>query len=166
MIRCARSLITTTLAILSTSVFANDHLRDPPLIQIGGGYFNVLRYKRCGQVQIEYKWSPVVYTLRPFVGVTGTVHQSGYLYGGIGLDLFIGKYFVLTPSFAPGLYYRGHGKNLGYPLEFRSSIEAAVIFKKNYRLGVQFYHISNASLGHKNPGEESLIFFLAIPITL
>ena len=136
----------------------------PPLLQIGGGFFNVLRTKYCGQGSIEYKRSPVVYQLRPFVGFLMTTKKSVYVYGGVGYDFFIGKHFVLTPSFAPGVYYRGQGKDLGFTLEFRSSIEAAVDFCKHHRLGVQFYHISNASLGHKNPGEESLVFFLAIPL--
>lgn len=147
-----------------SSAIASEKSQDPPLLQIGGGFFNVLRTKYCGQGSIEYKWSPVVYKLRPFVGFLMTTKQSAYVYGGIGYDLFIGKRFVLTPSFAPGLYYRGQGKNLGFPLEFRSSLEAAVIFYRQYRLGAQFYHISNASLSHRNPGEESLVFFLSIPL--
>lgn len=141
-----------------------ENSQDPPLLQIGGGVFNVLRTKYCGQGSIEYKWSPVVYKLRPFIGFLMTTKQSAYVYGGIGYDLFIGEKFVITPSFAPGLYYRGQGKNLGFPLEFRSSLEAAVLFYGQYRLGAQFYHISNASLGHRNPGEESLVFFLSIPL--
>ncbi len=145
-------------------VNAGEKMPDPPLIQIGGGFFNVLRTKYCGQGSIEYKWSPVIYKLRPFVGFLLTTKQSAYVYGGIGYDIFIGRKFVLTPSFAPGIYYRGEGKDLGFPLEFRSSLEAAFVFCRQHRLGAQFYHISNASLGHKNPGEESLVFFLSIPL--
>ena len=94
-----------------------------------------------------------------------TVKESLYAYGGLGYDIFIGKNFALTPSFAPGLYYRGNGKKLWFPLEFRSSIEAAAVFGGQHRIGAQFYHISNASLGRKNPGAEALVFFLAIPLS-
>jgi lipid A 3-O-deacylase len=136
----------------------------PPLLQGSVGIFNVMRPKKQVQGQIEYKWSPLTYTLRPFVGLMGTQKGSVYAYGGFGLDLFVNHRIVVTPSFAPGLYVRGNGKNLGYPLEFRSALEVAVVFKTGARFGGQFYHISNASLGHKNPGEESIVLFLAIPL--
>jgi hypothetical protein len=43
-------------------------------------------------------------------------------------------------------------------------MEIAYEFKWKSRVGAQFYHISNASLAHKNPGAESLIFYYAIPL--
>ena len=46
-------------------------------------------------------------------------------------------------------------RDLGYELEFRSGIEIGYVFCNKSRLGVHFYHISNASLGRKNPGEEA-----------
>lgn len=145
--------------------YAGEIPLDPPLIQIGGGVFDIIHHdKRHAMAQVEYKWSPIVYKLRPFVGLMATDNESAYLYGGFGFDIFIGRYFVVTPSFAPGLYWQGHGKNLGYPIEFRSSVEAAVVFGGQHRLGLQFYHLSNASLANKNPGVECLVLFLAIPL--
>jgi lipid A 3-O-deacylase len=154
-----------SLVLVSAGLFSKEQNFDPPLIQIGGGAFNVTKHKRSAMVQLEYKWRPVVAKLRPFVGLMATDKESLYAYGGIGYDIFIGNNFALTPSFAPGLYYRGKGKNLGYPLEFRSSIEAAAVFGGQHRIGAQFYHVSNASLGKKNPGAEALVFFLAIPLS-
>jgi hypothetical protein len=153
------------LIFFCSPAFSAEQSFDPPLIQIGGGAFNVTKHKRSALVQFEYKWRPVVAKLRPFVGLMATDKESVYAYGGVGYDLFIGKNFALTPSFAPGLYYRGKGKNLGFPLEFRSSIEAAAVFGGQHRIGAQFYHLSNASLSHKNPGAEALVFFLAIPLS-
>lgn len=149
--------------ILTVDLFGKRE--DPPLLQVGVGIFHLRRPQKWqGQASIEYKWHPLVYTLRPFVGIMGTQKGSLYGYGGFGLDLFIHNRFVITPSLAAGLYYRGHGKNLGYPLEFRSSLEAAFVFKSEGRLGLQMSHISNASLGHKNPGAESLVLFYSIPL--
>jgi hypothetical protein len=140
-------------------------MEHPPLLQVGVGIFHLRRpHKWQGQGSIEYKFRPLVYTLRPFVGMMGTQKASLYWYGGFGLDLFIRQAFVITPSLAAGIYYRGHGKNLGYPLEFRSSLEFAFVLKREARIGLQIYHISNASLGHKNPGEESLVLFYSIPL--
>ncbi len=150
----------TLMGLCGSSLAADD----PPLLQIGGGVFNVLRTRWCGQFQLEYKFRPPVYKLRPFVGIFTTTQLSTYIYGGVGYDVFIGKYFVVTPSFAPGIYFQGHGKNLWFPLEFRSSIEGAVVFCGGYRIGGQFYHISNASIGHKNPGVEAVLGFISIPL--
>ena len=151
--------------VLFAYVEAKNESFDPPLIQIGGGPFNVTKHKRSALVQLEYKWRPVVSKLRPFVGLMVTTRESLYAYGGLGYDIFMGKNFCMTPSFAPGLYCRGNGKKLWFPLEFRSSIEAAAVFGGQHRIGAQFYHISNASLGRKNPGAEALVFFLAIPLS-
>ncbi|MBI2742440.1 MAG: acyloxyacyl hydrolase [Chlamydiales bacterium] len=130
---------------------------------IGVGVFNIVRHHRPWQYQVEYRWD-VKYHLRPLVSLMATDKGSLYFCAGLGYDIFMGKYLVLTPSFAPGLYVRGSGKSLHFPLEFRSSMDLAYILPNKGRLGAQFYHISNASLGHKNPGAESLIFYYAVPI--
>jgi len=94
----------------------------------------------------------------------GTSKATLYVYGGLAGDIFLSKSTVLTPSFAPGLYFKGNGKELGLILEFRSSMEIAYILPNYARVGAQFYHLSNASLGYKNPGSESLVFFYSIPL--
>ena len=117
--------------------------------------------------QAEYRFNAEIYRkghflLRPLAEVMATGTGSSYFYGGIAFD-FIFKHFAFTPSFAPGIYFKGGGKDLYYPLEFRSTFEMAGILSNKGRLGFQFYHISNASLGRKNPGTECLVFFYAIP---
>ena len=69
----------------------------------------------------------------------------------------------MTPSFIPGVYCKGSGKDLGYPLEFRSSLELAYEWCCKARLSGQFYHISNASLSKKNPGANALALIFCIP---
>lgn len=94
----------------------------------------------------------------------GTARGSGYLYAGLNFDLLIQERLVLSPGFAAGYYWQGGGKDLGFPLEFRTGVELSYVFADQYRLGVHFYHLSNASLGRRNPGEESFVFFYDIPI--
>ncbi|MDN3503960.1 MAG: acyloxyacyl hydrolase [Rhabdochlamydiaceae bacterium] len=136
-----------------------------PLLTFGTGIFNTFKTPKTMQFQMEYRTALSIAMARPFIGMFTTTKFNYYLYAGIGWDLHFSKYLVVTPSFAPGIYFQGHDKNLGYPLEFRTSLEVAYKFPSKARLGVQFYHISNASIGEKNPGEESLIFFYSIPIT-
>ena len=93
-----------------------------------------------------------------------TIEGTSYLYAGLNFDLFAGEKIVIAPGFAAGWYRAGGGKNLAVILEFRSGVELAWQFEDASRLGVHFYHLSNASLGSRNPGEESLVLFYDIPI--
>lgn len=128
-------------------------------VSLGIGVFNIVKPNRTAQYQIEYKWKYSFLGIQPFVSFFFTNQQSFYMCSGICYDIYMGRKLVLTPSFAPGLYFRGKGKDLGFPLEFRSSMALSYQFENKNRIGVQFYHISNASLGRRNPGEESLIFY-------
>lgn len=139
-------------------------------LSFAGGAFDIVREKhRTAEFEIEWKpgiaWSPwEELTFRPVLGVMGTVLKTVYVYGGINFDLLFFDRIVFAPGFAAGYYARGDGKNLGYPIEFRSGIELGWQFQNKCRLGLHFYHLSNASLGHKNPGEESLVMYYDIPL--
>jgi lipid A 3-O-deacylase len=139
----------------------------PDLLSVGSGINDIIRKpRRCAMVRIEYKSHLEWATIRPMVGFFLTAKKATYLYGGFGFDWVIARHFLFSPNFAVGYYQKGEDKDLGFPLEFRSGAEVGWVFNNEMRLGAHFYHISNASLGHKNPGSESLVFFLAIPISL
>ena len=142
-----------------------DRKPTPKFLNIGMGVYDIIHDPHHLLLQLEYRsfFTKCTY-LRPLIGIMGTEKATLYLYAGLAGDIFLGKYFVLTPSFAPGLYLKGKGKNLGFPLEFRSSMELAYILPNQGRIGAQFYHLSNASFGYKNPGSESLLFFYSIPL--
>lgn len=141
----------------------------PSLISIGGGVFNITRKNhKAALLQCEYKGNPFfgkrLFKVRPLLAALVTFKGSFWMGGGVNFDIFLGRPFILTLGFAPGFYIQGHGKNLGYPLEMRSSIELAYRFKNSSRFGAQFYHLSNGSLSKRNPGAEVLSFFYAFPI--
>ncbi|MGE5195791.1 MAG: acyloxyacyl hydrolase, partial [Anaerolineae bacterium] len=129
------------------------------LLSMGMGTYNVTGQRQKILYQAEYKWKPPAYDLRPQAGIFTTNVGATYVYGGVGYDFFIGKRVVLTPSFSPGIYFKGKGKDLGFPVEFRSAIELAFRFKNEGRLGAEFYHISNAHLSRRNPGVNILVGF-------
>jgi hypothetical protein len=146
-----------------TSVFAVKETAD--WVSLGIGVQNLLRPKyRTGEMRIEYKPHYHYSVLYPLAGLMATWKGAVYLYGGFCLDFVIGHHFLISPDFAAGFYHQGGGRDLGYPIEFRSGIEVGWQFKSLARVGVHFYHISNASLGKRNPGEESLVFFMAFPL--
>jgi lipid A 3-O-deacylase len=93
-----------------------------------------------------------------------TLEGAFNIYGGFGLEVPLGERLLVRGSFAPGFYDRGGGKDLGLGLEFRSSVEVAWRFERGWRLGAELYHISNGSLGDTNPGNNSLLLNLTIPV--
>ena len=95
--------------------------------------------------------------LSPITGGFLTEKNAFYLYSGVQAEYKIGS-LNFTPSFAPGYYNYGNGKDLGYPLEFKSEVQLTLDLTKTSHLGVSYNHISNASLGTKNPGANSYMF--------
>lgn len=157
----------TSLFLLSCSLLycrALDNTGMVPLLSFGVGAFNVLKTPKSAQFQLEYKTALSLIMARPFIGMFTTTRLNYFLYAGIGWDLHFSKRLVVIPSFAPGVYFQGKDKDLGYPLEFRTCLEVAYKFDNKARLGIQFYHISNASIGSRNPGEESLMIYYALPL--
>lgn len=143
-------------------------IQELKLFNVGAGVFNIIRNKKSVNFQVEYRSDFPFYQnsmlfFRPLIGVMGTSTGSGYIYTGIAFEIFLTDFLVFTPSFAPGIYIKGRGMELGFPLEYRSSAEISYRFKNQSRFGVMFYHISNASLSFKNPGTECLVFFYSIP---
>jgi len=96
-------------------------------------------------------------TLSPITGGFVTENQALYAYTGVEWNFDLGP-INFTPSFAPGLYGEGDGKDLGHILEFKSEVQASINFSENSSLGMSYNHISNASLGDKNPGANSYMF--------
>ena len=95
--------------------------------------------------------------LSPITGLMMTADSSSYFYTGVQAEYKIGK-LNLVPSFAPGLYTMGDGKDLGSPLEFKSELQVSIDILPGTKLGYSQSHLSNADLGDKNPGADSYMF--------
>ena len=95
--------------------------------------------------------------ISPVTGFMLTENSATYAYTGIQAQYNLGKLKVL-PSFTPGLYGQGDGKDLGHIVEFKSELQFALDIFSNSELGFSYNHISNASLGEKNPGANSYMF--------
>ena len=96
-------------------------------------------------------------TISPITGGFLTENNAFYLYSGVQTEYDLGS-LKITPSFAPGYYHEGNGKDLGYPLEFKTEVQVSLELFENTRFGMSYNHISNASLGTKNPGANSYTF--------
>ena len=92
--------------------------------------------------------------LSPITGAFITADNAGYVYTGVQAQYKIGA-LNITPSFMPGLYYQGDGKDLGHVLEFKSEVQLSLDLSQSTELGFSYNHLSNASIGDKNPGANS-----------
>ncbi len=137
---------------------------DPPFLALGVGFFDINDNEEAAEFRIEYRSARRLWIFKPFGGLMASSDAAIYGYGGILLDVFFGRRWVLTPSFAGGLYEDGSGKDLGHTVEFRSALELAYRFDSRARVGLSLYHISNASLAENNPGSEVLTLVYSIPL--
>ena len=95
--------------------------------------------------------------LSPISGAMLTADNASYFYTGVQANYKIGA-LNFTPSFAPGYYNEGDGKDLGHALEFKSEVQLSLELPKETQFGFSYNHLSNASLGTKNPGANSYMF--------
>ena len=97
--------------------------------------------------------------ISPITGGFITENSAVYVYSGIEWNIDMGS-FEFTPSFAPGLYHEGDGKDLGHVLEFKTEVQLSYTLSDKTSFGMSYNHVSNASLGDKNPGANSYEFNL------
>jgi len=138
---------------------------DPDFLSFSAGSYDWNRQKEQGaEFRLEYRSDTKLWVFKPFAALAATSTGQGFLGAGVLVDVFLGRRFVVTPSFAPHFYTGGNSKlDLDYPVEFRSQLEVAYRFDDRSRLGLAVSHYSNASLGDTNPGTESAMLYYSVP---
>jgi lipid A 3-O-deacylase len=141
-----------------------DHSKD--YVALYGGYYDISMNDGDNAVQVgaDYRFASIYRGIRPAVGGNVSTDGSVYGYGGLFWDLALTDSIILTPNFVAGAYGKGDGKDLGHVIEFRSGIELSYQFENERRMGVHYNHISNAGIGSRNPGAETLMLVLQQPI--
>ena len=91
---------------------------------------------------------------KPVTGGFMTGKSSVYLYTGVEGQYGVGP-LKIQPSFTPGYYEKGSGKDLGSALEFKSEIKVGVDIFDNSSIGYSYSHISNNDWGEVNPGTDN-----------
>jgi lipid A 3-O-deacylase len=157
------ALVLAAAAFMLACASAPAMADDPDFLVLSGGMHDINDNRTAAEARIEYRSDIDLSVFRPFTGFMITNDSAMYGYGGVFMDLFFGRRFVVQPSFAAGAYSRGGGKNLGHWIEFRSQIEFAYRFDDRSRLGLSVSHISNASISDNNPGTESVVLTWAVP---
>lgn len=143
------------------TAFAAARGGDLPRVIAGVGIFDVARDGET-EGRVEFRLGRSFLIFNPMVGVLGTASGATYGYAGLNFDVNLPGPYDFALNSAVGAYHRGDGRNLGGVIEFRSGIEFHYSMLKFVGLGVGYHHISNASLYKRNPGANSLSFFLKL----
>tara|TARA_Y100001960_G_scaffold324330_1_gene404511 strand:+ start:1473 stop:2015 length:543 start_codon:yes stop_codon:yes gene_type:complete len=138
---------------------------DPDLLSVSLGAFDTFDDKTAVEGRVEYRSDLSLWNFKPLSGLMITTDKTLYGYLGILIDLYFGQRVVITPSFAPGAWSRGDGKDLGHWIEFRSQLEFAYRLDDRSRIALSISHMSNAGLDSTNPGEESVMLTYAVPFS-
>jgi hypothetical protein len=96
-------------------------------------------------------------------GLAATADEAVWAYAGASWSWEPGGKWRFRPGFAVSVFEHGDGKDLGGPIEFRSSLEATYRVRQHLRLGLLVYHLSNAGIYDLNPGSNSLVFVVGFP---
>jgi lipid A 3-O-deacylase len=116
-------------------------------------------------VSLEARWHRDWHRLRPWGGVT--LVDSGSWFAGAGAiyDIPLSRHARLALGSGP-FYYTAeeNDDDLGFRLEFYSFAELSWEWSRERRLGLRVGHLSNAGLGRRNPGTETLSLLVSLPL--
>ena len=162
--RCALGILILVTVSTSSSLRAEDGGRTRS-VSFATGWFDFNRQRdEAFETRLEYRVGLARRPLRGVAVATLTDDSSLFVGAGVGYQIDLGRRWAVTPSFVPGYYRKGNGKDLGYPLEFRSQIELGYNLAGGSRVTIALSHLSNGGLGSRNPGEESLTIGFEFPL--
>ena len=147
--------------LISSSIIAEDTKKvsnDNTMFNIYSGMFDFSdNGKRSALIGFQHQNTDLnratfLGNLSPITGFMFTADSAAYLYTGVQAQYSLGPLNII-PSFTPGLYNKGDGKDLGHLLEFKSEVQISLSLFQNSQLGLSYNHLSNASLGEKILGQ-------------
>ncbi|AJE45481.1 acyloxyacyl hydrolase [Celeribacter indicus] len=117
-----------------------------------------------GEVYLRYGFDRRYGPFQPIVGLSYA--DTGNFWAGFGgawnlfdLDGFYGELSVMA-----GLYDNSGDADLGSALEFRSGLELGYEWDNGVRLGLSVDHRSNANTASDNPGMETVLLRVSVPV--
>lgn len=114
-------------------------------------------------VGAEYRFKPFPDPrLAVSAGATWAENGAAYAFGSLGYDFRLGRAWVLTPTFAAGLFEGGGDLQLGHAVEFKTGLRLGRRVGR-YQFALQVSHLSNAGLAESNLGSEVVEFAIGIP---
>jgi hypothetical protein len=153
-------------AVFGTTIAATPATAEEgPELAVSAGAYDIAKTKSI-EGGLEYRFPSRAWGLVPMAGVTATEDGAFWGYGGLRRPFRVGPAWRVTPGFAVSLYEEGStGKDLGGPIEFRSSLELSRRFAGGSSLALAVYHLSNAGIHDDNPGSNSVVLVWAFPVS-
>jgi hypothetical protein len=162
----AATMATCMVAVATAASATDPRSSDGPRVVFTAGRMNMANPDEGPwSFGIEYRSTPRgPWKLIPTLGLTLADDGAGFAYGTLQHDFHLGERWFVTPIFGAGVFWNGRNLDLGYPLEFKSALELSYRVDNGYRIGLLFYHLSNASLSEDNPGTEVVELSMSVPI--
>ncbi len=88
--------------------------------------------KKAAMFQLDYDsdrklFGSPIGDFKPVIGFLLTEDKAKYGYAGVRIDYKLANNSILiSPSFTPGVYGKGDGKDLGHAIEFKSQVRDAI----------------------------------------
>jgi hypothetical protein len=141
-------------------------LHDPTYLLVGVGGWEFDRTS-LAKPQVDFVLRPAHswWVIKPQLGVEVAGDGDVVAFAGPVIEYYVTPRIVGTISSSLATWF-GSGFNLGSRLEFHSSGEIAYRFDDESRMGLAFFHTSNADISKRNPGSDSLVVTYAIPIRI
>lgn len=174
-VKAASGIVVLALAPLAAAAqtAAPDAIAPPasaagPMLSLSVGTFGLFDdLDDPYRLAIEFRSRPLGrWLLAPGAGLSVAANGAFFLYADLHRDFALGNDWAITPSFGAGYFHGEDDLDLGHELEFQSGIEISRRFDPGHRIGLAFYHLSNASLSDDNPGTEVLALTLTLPLGL
>ncbi len=102
--------------------------------------------------------------LGPYVALNVNTDGGVFGAGGLFLDLRPAPGVYLRPFGGVGGYSEGGSRNLGGVFQFEIGAGAGYRFDNQMETGILFKHISNANLNDQNPGVNSIMLTVSMPL--
>jgi len=166
-IEIAKAVLCLLLSLATLPLYAAGYRSDVPMLNMTAGQMGIADDVDDPQsFGIEFRMRSFSrWKLIPAVGYARALNDANFVYSDLRYDYWLNDKWILIPSFGLGTFDDSDEIDLGHKLQFRSGIELAKRFHKDFRIGVALFHLSNAGLSEKNPGTEILVLSLCLPLT-
>lgn len=113
------------------------------------------------ELRFPQNWQGV----RPWIGLNLTDGNTWFAGAGLVYDIELTRDYRATVGTGPFYYQNRPGRDLGLELEFYSFLEITRELPRDQRLGIRIGHLSNAGLGRRNPGSETVSIVFTRPFS-
>lgn len=112
------------------------------------------------EIRLPQHW----HGIHPYVSFNLTDDQIWFFGAGLIKHFTLSPLYRLTIGTGPFYYRNEPRRDLGLDLEFYSFAELTRELPRDQRLGLRIGHLSNAGLGRRNPGSETISLIYTRPL--